>query len=133
MPDLDILIEMADFYEVDLRELLNGERRSENMNEELKETMLMVADYSNEEKGRLLKRMHLLFIAGLIGFVAFLVIQFLGLESTSPYEEIGGFGLGVAFGMIILGVIFTSRYSAKIRSLKLRLLGRLTSGSEGKK
>lgn len=28
MPDLDILIEMADYYEVDLRELLDGERKS---------------------------------------------------------------------------------------------------------
>ena len=29
MPDLDVLIEMADFYEVDLRELLDGERKSD--------------------------------------------------------------------------------------------------------
>ena len=34
MPDLDILIEMADYFDVDLRELLDGERRSERMNEE---------------------------------------------------------------------------------------------------
>lgn len=31
MPDLDILIEMADYYDVDLRELLDGERQSEEM------------------------------------------------------------------------------------------------------
>ena len=57
MPDLDILLELADFYSVDLREILDGERKSEQMNEELKETVLQVADYSNEEKARLLKRM----------------------------------------------------------------------------
>ena len=28
MPDLDILIEMADYYGVDLRELLDGERKN---------------------------------------------------------------------------------------------------------
>ena len=33
MPDLDILVELADFYEVDLREILNGERKGEHMNE----------------------------------------------------------------------------------------------------
>ncbi len=27
VPDLDILIEMADYFEVDLRELLDGERK----------------------------------------------------------------------------------------------------------
>ena len=34
MPDLDILIELSDFYEVELREILDGERKSENMNKE---------------------------------------------------------------------------------------------------
>ena len=38
MPDLDILIEISDFYEVDLREILNGERKSGNMNKENNET-----------------------------------------------------------------------------------------------
>ena len=128
MPDLDILIELSDFYAVDLRELLSGERRSEQMNKEMKDMVLQVADYSNEEKERLLRRMHWLFIAGLIGFAAFLVISAAGLADTSPYEGIGSFGLGIAFGMIILGVIFTSRYEARIREFKKRLLGR----AEGK-
>lgn len=123
-PDLDILIELADLYAVDLRELLNGERKSERMNEELKETVLQVADYSNEEKARLLRRMHWLFVAGLIGFIAFLLISALGLEQTAPYEAIGSFGLGAAFGMIILGVLFTGRSSLRIREFKQRLLRR---------
>ncbi|MBQ9911662.1 MAG: helix-turn-helix transcriptional regulator, partial [Firmicutes bacterium] len=29
LPDLDILMELSDLYEVDLRELLSGERKSE--------------------------------------------------------------------------------------------------------
>ena len=94
------------------------------MNEELKETVLQVADYSNEEKARLLKRMHGMFIAGLIGFIVFLVITLLGLDTVSPYEGIGSFGLGIAFGMIVIGVIFTSRYASRIREFKMRLLGK---------
>ena len=124
MPDLDILLELADFYSVDLREILDGERKSEQMNEQLKETVLQVADYSNEEKARLLKRMHWMFIAGLIGFIVFLVITLLGLDTVSPYEGIGSFGLGIAFGMIVIGVIFTSRYASRIREFKMRLLGK---------
>ena len=122
VPDLDILIELSDYYSVDLREILSGERKSEQMNEELKETVLQVADYSNDEKVRLLQRMHWLFIVGLVGFITFLVIVALGLESTAPYEAIGSFGLGVAFGMMALGVFFTSRYAAKMREFKMRLL-----------
>ena len=125
MPDLDILIELSDLYEVDLREILSGERKSERMNKELKDTVLQVADYSNEEKARMMRRMHWLFIAGLAGFAAFLVITLLGLDKTAPYESIGSFGLGIAFGMVILGVIFTGRYAAKIREFKLKLLNRV--------
>ena len=40
MPDLDVLVELADFYSVDLREILNGERRNECMDQEMKETVL---------------------------------------------------------------------------------------------
>ena len=122
MPDLDILVELSDLYAVDLREILNGEREREHMNEELKETVLQVADYSSEEKARLMQRMHWLFIAGLIGFTAFLVTVLLELDTTAPYEFIGSCGLGMAYGMIIVGVIFTSRYAAKIRETKLRIL-----------
>ena len=129
MPDLDILIELSDLYAVDLREILNGERKSERMDKELKETVLQVADYSNEEKARLIRRMHWLFIAGLAGFIVFLVITSLGLDKTSLYEGIGSFGLGIAFGMVILGVIFTSRSAVKIREFKLRLLGKKSSNS----
>ena len=124
MPDLDILVELSDSYAVDLREILNGERKSEHMNEELKETVLQVADYSNEEKTRLLKRMHWLFIAGLVGFVVFLVIYFTGMDDVPGYGTISGLGLGLAFGMLIIGVIFTSRYAGRIRGFKLRLLGK---------
>ncbi len=124
MPDLDILIELADYYDVDLREILNGERKSEQMDKELKETVLQVADYSNEEKARLLQRMHWMYIAGLVGFILFMIINVLGLDETDPYEFIGSCGLGVAFGMVIIGVIFTSKYASKIREYKLRLLKR---------
>ena len=124
MPDLDILVELSDFYAVDLREILNGERKCEQMNEELKETVLQVADYSNEEKSRLLRRLHWLFIAGLAGFIVFLVIYLGGLDNSPVYDTIAGLGLGIAFGMLIIGVIFTSRYAARIREYKQRLLGK---------
>ena len=44
MPDISMLLELADFYEVDIREIIDGERKSEQMNEELKETVIKVTD-----------------------------------------------------------------------------------------
>ena len=122
MPDLDLLIELSDLYGVGLRELLDGERKSEEMNREMEETVLKVAEYSNEEKTVFLQRLHRMFIAGFVGFIVFAVITVLGLENTAPYETIGSFGLGIAFGMVIIGTIFTGRYAGKIREFKMRLL-----------
>ena len=50
MLDISILVELADYYDVDIRELLNGERKNENMNEDMKETLTMVADYAEKQK-----------------------------------------------------------------------------------
>ena len=75
MPDLDILMEMSDFYAVDLRELLDGERKGEKMNKELEETVMKVADYSNDEKLKLMQSMHWLFIAGLIAAIVYTVLR----------------------------------------------------------
>ena len=112
--DLDILIEMADYYDVDLRELLDGERKSEKMNKELEETVLKVADYSNEEKQKLTKRMHWLFIGGFIAAVIYMVLVF----TDHSDNFLGGMCLGITFG------IMTSKYAAKIRAYKMRLLHR---------
>ena len=120
LPDLDILIEMADYYNIELRELLDGERKSEKMNEELKETVLKVAEYSNEDKLKVTRRMHILFIAGLIAAIIYVILLFM--DQVDNYW--GGLCLGITFGMMIVGVIMTSKYAAKIREYKLRLLHR---------
>ena len=118
LPELDILIEMADYYEVELRELLNGERKSESMNKELEETVLKIAEYSNEDKLKITKRMHLLFFGGVIAAVLYLILVF----TDHADNFLGGLCLGIQFGMIIVGAVMTSKYAAKIRAYKMRIL-----------
>ena len=77
MPDIVLLIEIADFFEVDICEIIDGERKSENMDKE-KETLKKVAEYADAEKFKLkkkisniLKWMSLLILGSvLIGFFA---------------------------------------------------------------
>lgn len=111
---------MADYYEAELRELLDGERKSEKMDKKLEETVLKVADYSNEEKQQLTKRMHVLFIGGFIAAVIYMILIF----TDHADNFLGGLCLGITFGMMIVGVIMTSKYAAKIRAYKMRLLHR---------
>lgn len=122
MPDLDTLILIADYYEVDIREIIDGERKSEKMNNDMKDTVLKVADYSNDEKRRITKRMHILFILGALGFVVFFVLDAIGLADTGFISAIAGFGLGFAFGMTLLGILYTSKYMKKFSDLKSRLI-----------
>ena len=124
MPDLDLLIQIADFYEVELKDILDGERKHVQMNKEMEETVLKVADYSNQEKMRLTKRMNYIFIAGVIAFLLYMVLELNGLADEGIYEAVASFALGMVFGILMVGVLFTSRYMTKIRAFKMRLLKR---------
>ncbi|MBP1565877.1 MAG: helix-turn-helix domain-containing protein [Oscillospiraceae bacterium] len=124
LPDLSILIELADYYEIDLRELLDGERKSEKMNKEMEETVLQVADYSNEEKKRLMKNLHFFSWIGVIAFTIFIVLEYLELADNGITENIASFCCGIAFAMLIIAVIYTNRYIYKFSTFKKRLLQR---------
>lgn len=77
MPDISIMIELADFYDIDIRELLSGERKSDKMDENLKETLVMVADYTEEEKAKILKKVYICGQGVIITSAASLIVYFL--------------------------------------------------------
>lgn len=75
------------------------------MNKELKETVLQVAEFCNEDKRKLTGRMNKLFIAGLVAAVDFIILFF----TDNADNIIGGLSLGITFGMILVGVITQSK------------------------
>ena len=77
MPDISIMIELADFYDVDIRDLLRGERKSEKMEENLKETLEMVAEYTEADKAKILKKVYICGVCTLITSVASLILYFI--------------------------------------------------------
>lgn len=125
MPDLDILIQIADYYDVEIREIFDGERKGEKMNKEMEETVLQVADYSNNEKQRLTRRMCILFVLGLAAFSVYLIMVYLGVDNNQGIQEnIASSALGFAFGVMIVGVLYTSGCLAKFKAIKIRLLNK---------
>ncbi len=121
MPDLDILILISNYYNVELREILDGERASEKMNKNLEETVLKVTDYSNGEKIQLMKKLHVFAWIGVVSFIIFLVLQGLGFAEKGITENIANFCAGISFGMLVIAVIYTSNAMHKIKSIKKRL------------
>ena len=87
MPDLEVLILIADYYEVELREILDGERKSEQIDKEAEETIL--SSSGSEEKTGIKKILCQLFWVGviiLIIFGIFYVISLIGNEKTKETD-----------------------------------------------
>lgn len=103
MPDLDTLIELSDYYEIDLRELLEGERKSEKMNEELKEAVLKVAEYSSNEKEVKRKKVNKCFIIGGICFLLVILNHQFEVLAMIFHDPIDDFAAGALTG---LGILF---------------------------
>ena len=57
MPDVSILVELAEFYNVSISEIIDGERKNERMNEEVKETVLKLSDYAEAINQKIKKRL----------------------------------------------------------------------------
>ena len=76
MPDLSILVELADYYDIEIKELLDGERSS-TMNKEMKETLNKVADYEDWVKQKALKAGNLAFASMFLVSVGAIIIHLL--------------------------------------------------------
>lgn len=91
MPDLDILIKISDFYEVELRELLDGERKNEKMNKELEETVLKAADYTSTETSRGTRKVRWLLRAGVTFWFCSQLIAHTELDNIYALRAASGF------------------------------------------
>lgn len=75
MPDLGLLVQIAEFYDVELDEILSGERKNEDMDKKLKDTLLKAADYSELEKEKKAKAGNVAFMLMFSACVIAIVIQ----------------------------------------------------------
>lgn len=114
MPDISLL---ADFYDVSIPEIIDGERKSENMNEEVKETVLKLSDYTETINQKIKGRLFVLTVIAIIGMIAFVIIEFAGLDTPgSVYERVAGAGLGLDCGMLIVLAMYLSGLLGKIKA-----------------
>ena len=112
MPELGILVELAEYYEVDIKEIIDGERKSESMKKEEKETLRKVADYAEIEKKLVVKRKCIVtFVATLvcalcimIGYIVFPKLpEDSFLRSDGLWLGIGILGVVCLWGIVIYG------------------------------
>ena len=123
MPDLSILVELADFYDVDIRDIIDGERKGEDMNKEEKERLQLVADYAETEKNTLLMRLRIFSIVGLVSLIAGLVMLVLGGYNNLPvYDYLMGTLMGVSIGALLVAVFYSTGALENMRKRKRTLM-----------
>jgi len=123
LPDIDILIEMADFYDIDLREILDGERKETNMNEEVKETAIKVAEYGKSCEKRITKTVMGFLIVGILGILTHLAFGFLRVAESVITGFLDGVSLGVGLGALILALLYVTGVLTRAAHAKRRMLG----------
>lgn len=128
MPDLGMLVELADFYDVDIREIIDGERKSESMNLETKDTLKKVAEFTAEENKKLRNKM-----ADMMAGAAILVIfsailyttnGFNGAIQESACHNMVNFTLGLTTATLVLGIMYLFGMLERIAEKKDAYLNR---------
>ncbi len=103
MPDIGMLLEIADFYDVSIPEIINGERKSEIMDKDTRETAVAMAEYGrNEVKRGKTKAIGILLSAFGI-FIIFSALMMFPSESSwgSIYSVLGSIFLITGIYLII--------------------------------
>lgn len=104
MPDISLLVQIADFYDVDVRELIEGERKSEMMDEEVRDVANKMADYATAEKSKLLRTVQYISFLGLVLLLLSIGYKVLSLK----YEEnVGWWSFGSIFFSVVMLVIMS--------------------------
>ena len=124
MPDISVLIELADFYDIDIRELLRGERKSENMDTDLKETLEMVAEYTEADKAKILKKVYIcgqgMLITSVASFIMYFVSMYIDGIVLTPLLLILASGI-LAINTLLAGLQLKGKMSKERNKKLLRI------------
>ena len=88
MPDISLLQVIAELYGVSIPELIEGERKSEKMNEEAKEVAIRMSDYAETEKTTILKNITTESLLGVCALVVLMILELLGIRSFNQLTEV---------------------------------------------
>ena len=117
MPDISLLVDIAEIFDVSIPEIINGERKSEIMEKEVKETVLSLSDYAEAINKKIKGRLLVLTVIAIVGMIAFVAIESTGLDTPgSIYEKIASAGLGLDFGMLIVLAMYLSGLLGRIKA-----------------
>ena len=119
MPDISLLTEIADYYEVSIPEIIAGERKSDKMNEEVKEVAEAMSDYAGAEKAKLVKSVRNLSFIGLAALIIYMVLGETGAyERNTVFRYAYGFAEALIYVTVVMFPLYTTGLLGKLRIKK---------------
>lgn len=128
MPDLSILVELSEFYCVEIKEMMDGERKSENMPHEEKEVIKKIVEYAEVKKCKKAKKLNRYCILGLIFIVIgilnhqFEILSFIFRENVVDFVSGIVYGLGISFELI---GIYNNNHDISLQEQKKKFFQRM--------
>ena len=112
MPDISLLVDIAEYYDVDVREIIEGERitepgevQSEMMDEDVRDVATKMADYASSEKSKLLKFVRLIGIIGSLLLTIGIILQ-----CTSYEPNPARFGAVIVSFIALIALVIVTLY-----------------------
>lgn len=127
MPDFALLVELGQRYGVTVDELLNGERRENGTRNGEEETMKKVVDYTEQEKRLLWRQLNHRFVYGAAVLAVALLLQMVDCDNVFC-QTMAGLGQGSALGILLVGVLMTSRVGPRFLIAKQKLFQKIWKG-----
>ena len=116
MPDISLLVEIAEFFDVSIPEIIKGERKSEDMKEETKEVAETMSDYARAEKEQLLKSIRNMSILGLAALLFFMVLNITGAyDRNNLLRYAYGISEALIYVTVVMFPLYTTGLLSKIR------------------
>ena len=117
MPDISLLVEIAEYFDVSIPEIIKGERKSEYMKEEAKEVAETMSDYAKAEKEELVKSIRNMSFIGLAALLVYMVLNITGVYDRNNFLR---YAYGISEALIYVTVLMFPLYTTGLLS-KLRI------------
>ena len=120
LPDISLLVDIAEMYDVDVRDIIEGERKDINMNSEVKDVAVKMADYSNMQTESIKKSVKTMSVSLLIISVFLVIMEFV--SSLMRIRAISMVDIRVNTMQILSGLIGPASIMAYI-TMALSIMG----------
>ena len=116
MPDISLLVEIAEFFDVSITEIIKGERKSEDMKEEAMEVAENMSDYAKAEKEQLVKSIRNMSIMGLAALLIYMALDVTGVYDRNHFlRYVYGISEALIYVTVLMFPLYTTGLLSKIR------------------